>query len=125
MTRTGEYSPYRLFSMMKTTGADHTEAMLSASWNVPMFVVPSPKNVSATRSSPWSLAESAAPTATGSPAPTIAKAPIRPREKSVKCIEPPTPPQQPVERPIISAKRVSSSSPRAIACPCPRYVTVR
>ena len=33
---------------MKTTPTFHTAAMLSASWNVPMLVAPSPKNVSAT-----------------------------------------------------------------------------
>ena len=42
------------------------------------------------------------------------------REKSVKCIEPPTPLQQPVERPISSAKHASIGIPRASACPWPR-----
>ena len=42
----------------------------------------------------------------------------------MKCIEPPTPLQHPVERPIISAKQASIAMPRAIAWPCPRYVTV-
>ena len=46
----GEYSPYRLFVMMNTTGAFQTEAMFSASWNVPMFVAPSPKKLEARRS---------------------------------------------------------------------------
>ena len=44
----GEYSPYRLFVMMNTTGAFQRAAMLSASWNVPMLVAPSPKKLSAT-----------------------------------------------------------------------------
>ena len=51
----GEYSPYRLLVMMNTTGVFQTAAMLSDSWNVPMLVAPSPKNVSATCGSPWIL----------------------------------------------------------------------
>ena len=106
--------------MTKTTGAFHTAAMFSASWKVPMFVAPSPKNVIAAESVPRSFAESAAPTATGSPAPTIANAPIRPREKSVRCIEPPTPRQQPLVRPISSPNAAVIAMPRASAWPCPR-----
>ena len=69
----------------------------------------------------WSsFAEYAAPRATGSPAPTIANAPRSPRSTSVKCIEPPTPLQQPVERPINSAKHASIETPRARAWPWPR-----
>ena len=43
--------------------------MFSASWNVPMFVAPSPKNASATRGSPRSWNASAAPVICGSPPP--------------------------------------------------------
>jgi hypothetical protein len=69
-----------LFSTTKTTGAFQMAAMFKASWNDPIFTAPSPQNETATRSSPCSFADIAAPTATGRPAPTIANAPIRPRE---------------------------------------------
>ena len=110
--------------MMNTTGAFQTAAMLSASWNVPMLVAPSPKKVRATfgRSCIWN--PTAAPTAIGSPAPTMALAPMLPFEKSIRCIEPPTPPEPPVVLPISSAKAVSEVIPRASASPWPRYVLV-
>ena len=63
----GLYSPYRLLVMMNTTGVFQTAAMLSASWNVPMLVAPSPKKVSAPNGRFWSLNASAAPTAMGKP----------------------------------------------------------
>ena len=66
---------------------------------------------------PRNRADIAAPTATGKPAPTIANAPIRLREKSVRCIEPPTPPQQPLARPMSSPNAASIGTPRASACP--------
>ena len=77
--------------MMNTVGVFQTAAMFSASWNVPMLVAPSPKNVSATWGSLRSLKAIAAPTAIGSPAPTIALAPMLPFEVSMRCIDPPTP----------------------------------
>ena len=89
--RSGLYSPYRLFVMMNTTGVFQTAAMFSASWNVPMFVAPSPKNVRATFGFFCSLNESAAPTAIGSPAPTMAFAPMLPLLTSMRCIEPADP----------------------------------
>ena len=46
----GVYSMYQLFSQTKTTGSRHTAARLTASWNAPMFVVPSPKKHSVTAS---------------------------------------------------------------------------
>jgi hypothetical protein len=46
--------------------------MFSASWNVPMLVVPSPKKHTATWPVPRSFAAQAAPAAIGMCAPTIA-----------------------------------------------------
>ncbi len=46
--RSAVYSMYWLFSQTNTTGAFQTAAMFSASWNAPMFVVPSPKKQTAT-----------------------------------------------------------------------------
>ncbi len=103
--------------MMNTTGAFHTAAMLSASWNVPMFVAPSPKKLSATFGRPCIWNPTAAPTAIGSPAPTIAFAPMLPFEKSMRCIDPPTPPEPPVLFPISSANAVSGVIPSASASP--------
>jgi hypothetical protein len=39
---------YQLFSQTKTTGSRHTAARLSASWNAPMLVAPSPKKQAVT-----------------------------------------------------------------------------
>jgi len=61
-----------LFSQTNTTGAFHTTAMFSASWNAPMFVAPSPKKHTATCPVPSSCAAQAAPSAIGMCAPTIA-----------------------------------------------------
>ena len=99
VARSGLYSPYRLLVMMNTTGAFQIAAMFRASWNVPMFVAPSPKNVSATFGFFCIWKATAAPTAIGRPAPTIALAPMLPLLKSIRCIEPPTPPEPPVRRP--------------------------
>ncbi len=66
------YSMYWLFSHTNTTGAFQTAAMLSASWNAPMFVVPSPKKHAATCSVLRYCADQAAPSAIGRWAPTIA-----------------------------------------------------
>lgn len=41
--------------------------------------------------------------------PTIASLPMLPRQKSTKCMEPPTPPDEPVPRSMILAKAVSRS----------------
>jgi hypothetical protein len=48
----GEYSPYRLFSQTKIVGSFQIAARFIASWNAPMFVVPSPKKQSETSSLP-------------------------------------------------------------------------
>ena len=63
---------YWLFSHTNTTGAFQTAAMLSASWNAPMFVVPSPKKQTATWPDLRYCADHAAPSAIGRWAPTIA-----------------------------------------------------
>ena len=57
----GVYSIYRLFSHTKITGSFHTAARLSASWNAPMFVVPSPKKQTETSLSHLYWARQAAP----------------------------------------------------------------
>ena len=67
---------YWLFSHTNTTGAFQTTAMFSASWNAPMFVVPSPKKQTATWPDFRYCADHAAPSAIGRWAPTIAYEPI-------------------------------------------------
>src|SRR5487761_477668 len=120
----GVYSPYRLFSQTNITGSFITEAMLSDSWKAPILAAPSPKKVIATWFVPLYHEESAAPTATGSPAPTIANEPRAPTFLSAICIEPPFPWQQPVDLPRISAIKAFGSIPFARQCPCPLYVQV-
>ncbi len=71
-------------------------AMLSASWNAPMFVVPSPKKQTATWPDLRYWADQAAPSAIGRWAPTIAYEPITPCSTLVRCIDPPLPPRRPV-----------------------------
>ena len=46
--------PYLLFSQTKTTGSFQIAARLTASWNAPSLVAPSPKKQATTRSSPRS-----------------------------------------------------------------------
>ena len=113
---------YWLFSHTKTTGAFQTAAMLSASWNAPMFVVPSPKKQTATWPDPRYWADQAAPSAIGRWAPTIAYEPIAPCSTLVRCIEPPLPPMRPVPRPNSSAKIGAIGTPRARVWLWPRYV---
>ena len=64
----GVDSAHLLSSSTNTAGTFQSCARLSASWNVPMFVAPSPKNASATRGSPRSWKASAAPVIAGRPA---------------------------------------------------------
>ena len=71
-----------LFSQTKTVFVFQSCARLSDSWNVPMFVVPSPKNASATRGSSRSLNASPAPVTAGKPPPMTAFAPKFPRATS-------------------------------------------
>ena len=68
----GVYSMYWLFSHTNTTGSGQTAAKLTASWNAPMLVVPSPKKQTVT--APFSLIWSAhaMPQAIGRCAPMIA-----------------------------------------------------
>ena len=90
----------------------------------PDLVAPSPNDDSATFGRPCIWNPTAAPSAIGSPAPTIALAPMLPREKSIRCIDPPTPPEPPLALPISSANAVSEVIPSASASPWPRYVLV-
>ncbi len=63
---------YRLFSQTNTTGRFQTAAKLSASWNAPMLVVPSPKKHTVTWSVPRIWADQAVPLAMHRWAPMMA-----------------------------------------------------
>src|SRR5580658_8704974 len=106
---------YRLFSQMNSTGSFHTAARLSASWNAPMLVAPSPKNATAIWPLPRNLADQAAPAASGRCAPTIAYEPSIPEEALVRCIEPPLARHRPVPLLISSARHSVGDAPLAIA----------
>src|SRR6185312_9742541 len=116
----GVYSMYWLFSQTNTTGAFQTAAMFSASWNAPMFVVPSPKKQTATWPDLRYWADHAAPRAIGRWAPTIAYEPIMWWPTSVMCIEPPLPPISPFARPNSSAYNGPIGAPRDNAWLWPR-----
>ncbi len=116
------YSMYWLFSHTNTTGAFQTTARLSASWNEPMFVVPSPKKQTATWPEPRYCADQAAPTAIGRCAPTIAYEPIAPCSTLVRCIEPPLPPMSAPCLPTSSSSIGVIGTPRARVWLWPRYV---
>ena len=73
--------------------------MLSDSANAPCFEAPSPKKHRTTWPLPRICAAQAAPVACGIPAPTMPDVPRKPFETSVRCIEPPSPPQIPSLRP--------------------------
>src|SRR5262249_60254394 len=109
------YSMYKLFSQMKSTGKNQTAAMLSASWKAPILVAPSPKKATATWHEPLSLADHAAPAASGRCAPTIAYEPGIPAEAFVRCIDPPLAPHTPVALLMSSARHSSGAAARAIA----------
>lgn len=98
--------------------------MLAPSWKLPILVAPSPKKVTAMLSSPRYWAAKAAPTAIGTPAPTMPLAPSMPRETSLMCMLPPRPRQAPVTRPYSSEYMCLKLTPLATACPCPRWVEV-
>ncbi len=87
----GVYSPYMLCSQTNTTGSCRAQAMFAASWNAPMFVEASPKNATETWSEPLYLLRNPAPTAIGTPAPTMPFAPSMPSDRSLMCIDPPLP----------------------------------
>ena len=70
------------FSSTNSAGTFHSWARFSDSWNVPMFVAPSPKNATATRGSLRIWKASAAPVIAGRPPPTTAFAPRLPRSTS-------------------------------------------
>src|SRR5258708_24440553 len=116
----GVYSMYRLVSQMNSTGRAQTAAMLSASWKAPILVAPSPKKATATWPDPLSLADHAAPAASGRCAPTIAYEPSMPAEALVRCIDPPLALHTPVALLISSARHSSGVAPRAMAWWWPR-----
>ena len=111
---------YWLFSQTKTTGAFQTTARLSASWNEPMFVVPSPKKQTATCPEPRYCEDHAAPTAIGRWAPTMAYDPMTPCSTEVRCIEPPLPPMSAPCLPTSSRSTGSIGTPRASVWLWPR-----
>src|SRR5205085_1614332 len=120
--RSGVDSAHLLSSRTKTAGTFQSCAMFNASWNVPMFVAPSPKNATATRGSPRSWNASAMPVICGRPPPTTAFAPMFPRSTSYRCIEPPYPCEQPSSFPYSSAISSFGAVPFASVCPCARCV---
>ena len=89
----GVYSAYSLFSQTNNTGSPSAAAMLAASWKAPMLVVPSPKKATDTVSLPRYLLAKPAPTAMGTPPPTMPLAPSMFRSRSQMCIDPPLPRQ--------------------------------
>src|ERR1017187_9433560 len=56
---------YQLFSHTNTTGSRHTAARLTASWNAPMLVAPSPKKQTVTCPVRRIMAAQASPQAIG------------------------------------------------------------
>ena len=102
MSVVGVISAYMLFWQTKTIGRSHSAAMFAASWNDPVFVAPSPKLTTVTRSSPLRLAAIASPTPTGGPAPTMPVESITPFSGLAMCMVPPLPRLAPTVRPIIS-----------------------
>lgn len=102
MCSVGVISAYRLFWQTSTNGKSHNAAMFAASWNEPVFVAPSPKLATTTRSRPLRRAAIANPTATGGPDPTIPVESITPRSGLAMCIVPPLPRADPTARPSIS-----------------------
>src|SRR3546814_20363376 len=101
-------SAYWLFWQRKTTGSFQTDAMLSASWNAPILLAPSPKLATATRFSPLICAAIARPLSIGMPDPTIPVVPITTVGGYVICIGQPLPLQ--VDRQSVGwGKRVGVS----------------
>ena len=87
-----------------------------------MLVAPSPKNTTLTVSRPRYLLANPAPTAMGTPPPTIPLAPSMFKSRSQMCIDPPLPWQYPVALPINSAIIRDRSPPLATRWPWPRCV---
>ena len=80
-----------LFSQTNTTGTERIEARFAASWKIPWFEPPSPKNATTTASLPCSRRPYAAPVAIASDPATIASAPSIPFAIAVMCMLPPRP----------------------------------
>ena len=122
---TGIDSPYRLFSQTKMTGSFQSEAKFTASWNAPVLAAPSPKK----QTTHWSVLrifmDNPTPVASGMPEPTMPTLPKTPRLISAMCIDPPFPLHDPVSFPRSSAIILSSGTPFAMQCPCPRCVLTR
>jgi hypothetical protein len=114
------YSPYWLFWQTNTTGSSHTAARLSASWNAPMLLAPSPKLHTVTRPSPRSWEATASPLAIGRPPPTMPVVTISPARGSDRCIGPPLPLEVPLALPSISARISGNEAPLAMLSWIPR-----
>ena len=78
----GVDSAHLLFSTQKIAGTFQSCARFSASWNMPVFVAPSPRNATATLGSLCCLNAYAAPAMIPSPPPTTAFEPMLPRGMS-------------------------------------------
>ena len=95
--------------------------MFTDSTKIPPWTAPSPKKTTATASDPESRAASAEPSASGTLPPTTPVAPRNPCSRSTRCIDPPSPRQRPVSRPISSAITARIGAPFASACPWARW----
>ncbi len=84
-------------------GSLSTQARFSVSVKTPSSVAPSPKNAAVVTFRPIRLSDKANPNAIGRVLPTIGTAPQKPASRSMRCIEPPRPPQHPCTRPYSSA----------------------
>ena len=94
---------YWLLSTTIINGSFQIAAILIASHVLPVFIPPSPTKPTDTFLSPLCWIPSAAPIAIPTPAPTIPFPPKWPCEIPAKCIEPPRPPETPVDFAINSA----------------------
>ena len=106
-----------MFSTTKTSGKDITTARFIVSSTTPWFIAPSPKLVITTLPSSAFLADSAAPAAIGTPAPTIEFSPKKPFAEEEKNGDPARPPFNLDSLPIISANIASAGTPFARAHP--------
>ena len=88
-------------------------AKLTLSWKTPSSVAASPKKTTTTFASPLIDVPKAAPTAIEMVLPRIGVAPRNPEDGSVRCIDPPLPPEHPVAFPYNSASMALRSPPFA------------
>jgi hypothetical protein len=104
-----------LFSHTNTIGSFHSAARLMPSWKSPIDTAPSPKKTTLTRFSPRYFEANAVPAAIGMCPPTIPYPPSMWCSTSKKCIDPPSPFEQPVTFPNSSAMAARARSSRGPA----------